>query len=143
MRIQAPQIDVSSMDGLRQKTPVELKEALKTLRDHEVQLRFQRVFGQMEDTTTARKTRQNIARVLTVLREKQVQSFLVNDGEVQELLEGGRIALSAGKNDPRGVVGRDDLIGNDARSHTLAMRVWAQMRKKQPFFDRTRHIETI
>ena len=143
MKLQAPEIDVSSMDGLRQKTPAELKEALKTLRDHEIQLRFQRVLGLLEDTTTAAKTRKNIARVLTVLREKQVQHFLLSDDAVRQLIDDGRLTLSAGKNDPKSVVAVDDLSGNDARSHTLVMRAWAQMRRSSDFFKRTRHIQTV
>ena len=143
MRVDAAQIDVSSMDGLRQKTPAELKADLKTLRDGQVQLRFQKVYGQIEDTTQGRKSRKNIARVMTILREKQVQQFLLTDPEVRQLLEDGKVSLSAGKNDPKGLVGRDDLTGNDARSHTLVMRLWSQLRRTPDFHQRTRHIETV
>ena len=41
MRLDASEIDVSSMDGLRQKTPDELKADLKTLRDGEGGLMIQ------------------------------------------------------------------------------------------------------
>jgi large subunit ribosomal protein L29 len=143
MRLDASEIEVSSMDGLRQKTPAELKEALKTLRDHQVQLRIQRVLGLLEDTTTAAKTRKHIARVLTLLREKQVQQFLLTDDDVRRLIDAGLLKLSAGKNDPKSVVALDDLAGNDARSHTLVMRAWAQMRRSSDFFERTRHIQTV
>ena len=143
MRLDATGIDVSSMDGLRQKTPVELKADLKTLRDGVVQIRFQKVYGQLEDMTQGRKTRQNIARVMTILREKQVQQFLLSDPEIRQLLEDGKVSLSVGKNDPKGSVSRDDLSGNDARSHTLVMRLWSQLRRDPDFHQRTRHIETV
>ena len=143
MRIRADEIGVSSIDELRQRSPAQLKDDLRTLRRHGVDLRFQRVYGQVENTRSAGDTRRNIARVLTVLREKQIQSFLLNDPEVQEGLSGGAFTLSAGKLDPRSAVSADDIAGNDARSVTLAMRLWASLRKKPAFFDRTRQLPKI
>ena len=79
MRVRAEAIGVGSMDELRQKTPTELKTDLKTLRGLGVDMKFQRVYGQLEDSTKPRLNRQNIARVLTVVREKQIQQFLLTD----------------------------------------------------------------
>ncbi|MAF09667.1 50S ribosomal protein L29 [Candidatus Poribacteria bacterium] len=142
MRVRAEAIGVGSMDELRQKTPTELKTDLKTLRGLGVDMKFQRVYGQLEDSTKPRLNRQNIARVLTVVREKQIQQFLLTDEEVAKQLEAG-VTLSAGKNDPPSRIGRDDLAGSDARSATLAMRLWARMRKNPDFFRRTQNIAKV
>ena len=143
MRIPANEIDVTSMDGLRSRSAEELKENLKTLRSLEVDMKFQRVFGLLENTSRLKQNRRNIARILTVLREKQIQNFLLNDPEVMELVDAGKIKLSAGKNDPPSVITREDLAGNDARSMTLVMRLWARLRKDETFYYRTRHLPRI
>ena len=90
MRVRAEAIGVGSMDELRQKTPTELKTDLKTLRGLGVDMKFQRVYGQLEDSTKPRLNRQNIARVLTVVREKQIQQFLLTDEQVAKQLEADR-----------------------------------------------------
>ena len=143
MRLDASQLDVSSMDGLRQKTPAELKADLKTLRDGEVEFRFQKVYGQLEDMTRPGKTGKNIARLLTLLREKQVQQFLLSDPEVRQMVDAGKVSLSAGKSDPKSVVKRGDLEGTDLRTHTLVMRLWSQLRRNRAFYERTQHIDTV
>ncbi len=142
MKVRADAIGVESMDDLRQKTPAELKADLKTLRGLGVDMKFQRVYGQLEDSTKPHLNRQNIARVLTVVREKQIQSFLLTDDEVGRELESG-VVLSAGKNDPASRIARDDLSGSDARATTLSMRLWARLRKDPEFFQRTRNIAKI
>jgi large subunit ribosomal protein L29 len=58
------QIREMSVDGLRSKV-VELQEQL-------FRLRFQKSIGQLENALKLRETRRDIARVKTVLKEKQV-----------------------------------------------------------------------
>ncbi|MBM3214932.1 50S ribosomal protein L29 [Candidatus Poribacteria bacterium] len=131
------------MEALRAKDATTLKDDLRTLRQVQLDLRFQKAFGQLENTAKPGRNRKNIARVLTVLREKQIQRFLLTDPEVSELLGSGGVSLSAGKNDPKGVVSRGDIDGNDARSITLAMRLWAQLRRNPEFFARTQQLPRI
>ena len=57
---------------LRQLSPSELQARLDELKEEYFNLRFQRESGQLEDVSRLRITRRNIARVLTVLREKQL-----------------------------------------------------------------------
>ena len=143
MRISAEEIGADSIDELRERTPAELKENLQTLRRLSVDLQFQTVYGQVENTRRLGDARRNTARVLTILREKQIQSFLMSDPDVQEGLNEGRYHLSAGKQDPKSAVGIDDISGNDARSVTLAMRLWASLRKEPSFFERTRQLPRV
>lgn len=143
MRIHATEIEAATMENLRAKDPALLKLDLRRLREVDLDLRFQRAFGQLENTSRPRRNRKNIARVLTVIREKQIQRFLLTDAEVSRMLTAGRIALSAGKNDPKRPISRDDLDGNDARAVTLAMRLWAQLRRNREFFMRTRQIARV
>lgn len=142
MRVRAEAIGVESMEDLRQKSPAELKADLKTLRGLGIDMKFQRVYGQLEDSTKPRVNRQNIARVLTVIREKQIQQFLLTDDEVEQKLDAG-LVLSAGKNDPPSRIGKDDIAGSDARAATLSMRLWARMRKNPEFFRRTMTIAKV
>jgi large subunit ribosomal protein L29 len=130
------------MDALRAKDAPQLKQDLQMLRELDVNLRFRRAFGQLENTAKPGNNRKNIARVRTVLREKQIQRFLLTDTEVGELLTAG-IHLSAGKSGSKAPVRREDLSGNDARSMTLVMRLWAHLRKDPAFFERTQQIPRI
>ena len=143
MRISADEIGADSIDELRERTPAELKDNLQTLRRLRVDLRFQTVYGQVENTRRMGDARRNAARVLTVLREKQIHSFLMSDPDVQEGLNEGRYHLSAGKQDPKSAIGMEDISGNDARSVTLAMRLWASLRKDPSFFERTRQLPKV
>ncbi len=59
---------------LRQLSPSELQARLDELKEEYFNLRFQRESGQLEDVSRLRITRRNIARVLTVLREKQLEA---------------------------------------------------------------------
>ena len=58
------QIREMSVDGLRSKV-LELQE-------HLFRLRFQKSIGQLDNALKLRETRRDIARVKTVLKEKQV-----------------------------------------------------------------------
>jgi large subunit ribosomal protein L29 len=143
MRIHAREIDASTMDALRAKDVAQLKQDLKTLREHDLDLRLQKAYAQLENTARPGANRQNIARVLTMLRQKQIQHFLLGDPDVRARVESGKIALSAGKSDPKKPITLEDLAGTDARSMTLAMRLWARLRRDPDFFYRTRHIPNV
>jgi len=56
---------------LRTKSADELKESLIGLRKEQFNLRFQRASGQLENTARVRQVRRDIARVKTILRDKQ------------------------------------------------------------------------
>ena len=56
---------------LRQKTPDELKDELLGLRKEAFNLRFQQATGQLENTARAKTVRRDIARIKTVLRERE------------------------------------------------------------------------
>ena len=51
----------------------ELKQMLNDLQDELFGLKFQQILGQLEDTTVLKKTRKDIARIKTVLREKELK----------------------------------------------------------------------
>ncbi|HOA23723.1 MAG TPA: 50S ribosomal protein L29 [Aggregatilineales bacterium] len=59
---------------LRQLSPGELEARLDELKEELFNLRFQREVGQLEDANRIRITKRNIARVKTVLREKQLEA---------------------------------------------------------------------
>ena len=56
---------------LRAKAPSELQESLLQLKKEQFNLRFQKATGQLEGTARVREVRREIARIKTVLREKQ------------------------------------------------------------------------
>ena len=58
---------------LRAKTDRQLQEQLSDLQKERFNLRFQAANGQLENTARVRVVRRDIARVKTVLREKQAQ----------------------------------------------------------------------
>ena len=59
---------------LRQLSPGELEARLDEPKEELFNLRFQREVGQLEDANRIRITKRNIARVKTVLREKQLEA---------------------------------------------------------------------
>jgi large subunit ribosomal protein L29 len=59
---------------LRIKSPDELKDALLSLRKERFNLRFQKASGQLENTARVRQVRQDIARIKTILHQKQAGS---------------------------------------------------------------------
>lgn len=59
---------------LRQFSQSELEGRLDELKEELFNLRFQREVGQLEDANRMRDVRRNVARVLTVLREKQLEA---------------------------------------------------------------------
>ena len=54
---------------LRDKTPVELEEQLKKLKEELFNLRFQHAINQLENPTRIAAVKKDIARVKTILRE--------------------------------------------------------------------------
>jgi large subunit ribosomal protein L29 len=58
-------------EDLRTKSADELKESLVGLRKERFNLRFQQASGQLENTARARQVRRDIARIKTILRDKQ------------------------------------------------------------------------
>ena len=56
---------------LRTKSEDELKESLLGLRKEAFNLRFQRASGQLENTARIREVRRDIARIKTVLSQRQ------------------------------------------------------------------------
>lgn len=58
-------------EDIRAKSQDELKEQLLTLRKEAFNLRFQQASGQLENTARVRQVRRDIARVKTVLRDRQ------------------------------------------------------------------------
>lgn len=57
---------------LRTNSDDELIKMLNDLRDELFGLKFQQILGQLEDTTVLKKTRKDIARIKTVLREREL-----------------------------------------------------------------------
>jgi large subunit ribosomal protein L29 len=58
-------------EDIRAKSADELKTSLLDLRKEAFNLRFQAASGQLENTARMRQVRRDIARVKTILREKQ------------------------------------------------------------------------
>jgi large subunit ribosomal protein L29 len=56
---------------IRQMTPDQLNEELMKLRKERFNLRFQRATGQLENTARVRQVRRDIARLLTIARQKR------------------------------------------------------------------------
>ncbi len=56
---------------LRTKSEDELKDSLLGLRKEAFNLRFQRASGQLENTVRIREVRRDIARIKTVLHQRQ------------------------------------------------------------------------
>lgn len=56
---------------LRQHSVDELQKMARELRDRLFRLRLKHKLGQLDDRMEIRRTRRDLARVLTVLREKQ------------------------------------------------------------------------
>lgn len=59
---------------IRGKTADQLKDELSSLRKEQFNLRFQRASGQLENVSRIRIVRRDIAKIMTVLAERQRQS---------------------------------------------------------------------
>ncbi|WP_457568680.1 50S ribosomal protein L29 [Desulfurobacterium sp.] len=60
-------------EDLRAKSTEELKNMVVELKENLLKMRFKNAFGQLESTADIRKTRRQIARILTILRERGVK----------------------------------------------------------------------
>ena len=58
-------------EDLRAKTADELNETLSSLKKEHFNLRFQRSSGQLEDTSQFRRIRRDIARIKTIISDRQ------------------------------------------------------------------------
>jgi len=56
---------------IRTMTPDQLNEELLKLKKERFNLRFQRATGQLENTARVRQVRRDIARILTIARQKR------------------------------------------------------------------------
>jgi large subunit ribosomal protein L29 len=59
-------------EKIREMSAEDLKGKAKELQEQLFRLRFQKSLGQLDNALKLRETRREIARVLTVLKEKQV-----------------------------------------------------------------------
>ena len=58
-------------EDVRAKTDDELKEALLDLKKEQFNLRFQKASGQLENTARVRAVRRDVARIKTILGQRQ------------------------------------------------------------------------
>jgi large subunit ribosomal protein L29 len=61
-------------EELREMSPEELEDKYAELSQELFNLRFQKVGGQLQDTSSMRKVRRDRARVMTVLREQVLKA---------------------------------------------------------------------
>lgn len=61
------------IEKMREMTEVELNAEFKKLKNELFNLRFQHVTGQLENPIKMRDTKKEIARVKTILREKELK----------------------------------------------------------------------
>ncbi|MDR2610545.1 MAG: 50S ribosomal protein L29 [Clostridiales Family XIII bacterium] len=61
-----------NLEKIRQMTDAELENELKKMKTELFNLRFQHVTGQLENPIKLRGVRRDIARVKTVIREKEI-----------------------------------------------------------------------
>ena len=57
-------------DGLREKSPAELTQALTDAKKELFNLRFQNATNQLDNTARIKEVRKNIARIQTVMNQK-------------------------------------------------------------------------
>jgi large subunit ribosomal protein L29 len=62
------------MDELRDMSPDELTEALMEAKEERFNLRFQVATNQLDNTARLRTVKKDIARILTVMRERELAS---------------------------------------------------------------------
>lgn len=58
---------------VRARSDEELQTDLKGFQDELFGLKFQKILGQLEDTTRLKKTRKDLARIKTILRERALR----------------------------------------------------------------------
>ncbi|MBN2472095.1 MAG: 50S ribosomal protein L29 [Anaerolineae bacterium] len=70
-----------SVNQIRQMDTDEIRSALEDAKSELFNLRFQREAGTLENTTRIRQLRKNVARYLTILREREIAAALVQQEE--------------------------------------------------------------
>jgi large subunit ribosomal protein L29 len=60
------------LSDLKAMSPDQLQDQLLALKKEQFNLRFQRATGQLENTARVREVRKDIARVLTVMRQREL-----------------------------------------------------------------------
>ena len=60
------------LNALRQKTMAELEADLKTRKSELLNLRFQMATGQLENTSAIKECKKGIARVQTIMRQREL-----------------------------------------------------------------------
>lgn len=67
---------------IRQMNDEQLLDQLEDLKEAMFNLRFQEAYGQLEDARSITRTKRDVARVLTVMRERQIEAARkeVNNG---------------------------------------------------------------
>jgi large subunit ribosomal protein L29 len=61
------------MQEIRKLSDEKLLDQLEDLKEALFNLRFQKAFGQLEDMNSIRRAKRDVARVLTVIRERQLE----------------------------------------------------------------------
>ncbi len=61
-----------SIDNLNEKTNAEIEDALKKSKEELFNLRFQHATGQLQNTARLKAVKRDIARMYTVLREREL-----------------------------------------------------------------------
>lgn len=61
-----------NIQELRQLSDERLADALEDQKEAMFNLRFQKAFGQLEDQNALRYAKRDVARILTVIRERQI-----------------------------------------------------------------------
>jgi large subunit ribosomal protein L29 len=59
---------------IRKLSDEKLYDQLEDLKEALFNLRFQEAFGQLEDSNSIRRAKRDVARVLTIIRERQLQA---------------------------------------------------------------------
>jgi large subunit ribosomal protein L29 len=90
---------MSTATELRELPDEELINQLEGNKEELFALRFQLATGQLDDTNRIRTVRHDIARILTVLRQRHIESEVEAEVEAadRESVERGREALASGK----------------------------------------------
>ena len=65
-------IQTMTANELRNKSSEELENDLRNLKETVFNIKFQRTLGQLEDTSQFKKMRQDLARIHTILRLRQL-----------------------------------------------------------------------
>lgn len=64
--------DLMDIRDIRKMSDTDLANEFEDQKEAMFNLRFQKAAGQLEDTTAMQRVRRHIARVLTVIRERQI-----------------------------------------------------------------------